>query len=231
MEHRGDYTYQIHAMDYLGYAYLQRGLESQARALNDQLDDVPTASDNEKRSDRAFYASRNAIELHRWSEAAALPIPDLPLSWLNDTFWARTIGAARGGDVAAARENLVRLRESVRALGAGKDAGSQIAHEMPITQLEAEAWVAFAEGNSDRALTALRRAADRQDAENAEPIVPPAREMVADLLIELARPREALTTYQAVLAAAPNRFDALLGALTPRRHSGWMRRRGSTTVS
>src|SRR5713101_8455415 len=121
MEHRGDYTYQIHAMDYLRYAYLQRGLESRARALQDELSRVPAASDNEKMADRAYFAGRTAIELHRWSEAAALPIPNLPPSWLSDAFWARAIGAARRGDVTGARQNLVRLQEKDRALQTGRD--------------------------------------------------------------------------------------------------------------
>jgi tetratricopeptide (TPR) repeat protein len=212
MEHRGDYTYQIHAMDYLNYAYLQRGLESKARALQDELSDVPAASDDEKMASRAYFAGRTAIELHRWPEAAALPIPKLPLSWLSDVLWARAIGAARNDDIGAARQNIASLRESVRALLAGRDQGSRTAHEMPITQLEAEAWVAFAEGNSDQAQIYLRRAVDREAADGSESVAVPAREMLADLLLELKRPREALSAYQAVLKAAPNRFNALLGA-------------------
>jgi tetratricopeptide (TPR) repeat protein len=211
MEHRGDYTYQIHAMDYLRYAYLQRGMEAKAQALGDELTDVPAAPDNEKIVTRSYFAGRTAIELHRWPEAAALPIPNLSPSWLSDAFWARAIGAARSGDVGAARQNLVSLRESVRALLAGRVAGSQPA-EIPIMQQEAEAWVAFAEGNSDQALKYLRRAADREAADGGESVAVPARQMLADLLLELKRPREALSTYQAVLKAAPNRFDALLGA-------------------
>jgi tetratricopeptide (TPR) repeat protein len=83
---------------------------------------------------------------------------------------------------------------------------------MPIAQLEAEAWVAFAEGHSDRALDSLRRAADREAAEGEESITVPAREMLGDLLLELKRPAESLKAYQLTLDAAPNRFDALLGA-------------------
>ncbi len=212
MEHRADYTYEIHAMDYLRYAYLQRGMEAKARALHDELRDVPAASDNEKMADRAYFAGHTAIELHRWTEAAALSIPTLEPSWLSDTFWARTIGAARSGDGGSARENLVRFRESLRALQAGREAGSQSASEMPITQLEAEAWVAFAEGKSDQALTYLHRAADREAADGGESVAVPAREMLADLLLEMKRPAESLSTYKSVLKAAPNRFDALLGA-------------------
>ena len=83
---------------------------------------------------------------------------------------------------------------------------------MPITQLEAEAWVAFAENNIDQALNYLRRAADREAADGAESVAVPAREMLADLLLEMKRPDESLSAYQSVLQAAPNRFDALLGA-------------------
>jgi hypothetical protein len=39
-----------------------------------------------------------------------------------------------------------------------------------------------------------------------------AREMLADLLLELNRPSEALSDYQAALRLTPNRFDALFGA-------------------
>ena len=212
MEHRADYTYQIHAMEYLNYAYLQRGMESKARALLDELGNVPGASDDEKAADRAIFAGRAAIESHRWTEAAAMPIPKLSPGWLTETFWTRAIGAARSGDVGTARQNLVSLRESVHALLAGRDAGSQLAGEMPILQQEAEAWVAFAEGNRDQALKYLRRAADREAADGGESVTVPAREMLADMLFELKRPREALNAYQAVLKAAPNRFDALLGA-------------------
>jgi tetratricopeptide (TPR) repeat protein len=216
MEHRGDYSYQVHAMEYLDYAYLQRGVESKARALLDELDNVPAASDDEKAADRAIFAGRSAIESHRWAEAAALPIPKLPPDWLTETFWTRAIGAARSGDVSAARDNLIRLRVSVRAQQAGLQAhqgsGSQVSREMPIPQIEAEAWVAFAEGHTDQAIAYLRRAANREDSEGGESVAVPAREMLADLLLELKRPAEALAAYQAVLKMAPNRFDALLGA-------------------
>jgi tetratricopeptide (TPR) repeat protein len=209
LEHRGDYTYQIHAMDYLDYAYLQRGEESTARALLDELATVPGASNTEKSSDRTYFAGRAAVESHRWAEAAALPIPSLPASWLTDTFWARAIGAARVGDAVGARESLIKLRGSVRAQQAHQKSGSR---DVPIPQIEAEAWVAFAEHHGDRAVDALRRAASREETEGGEAIVVPAREMLADLLLALERPDEALKTYQAVLVQAPNRFDALLGA-------------------
>ncbi len=83
---------------------------------------------------------------------------------------------------------------------------------MPISQREAEAWVAFAEGHVDRAIAGLRRAAAREETDGGESITMPAREMLADLLLEVNQPSQALAAYRAVLERAPKRFDALLGA-------------------
>jgi tetratricopeptide (TPR) repeat protein len=81
-----------------------------------------------------------------------------------------------------------------------------------IAQLEAEGWVAFAEGRRDEALRTLRQAATLEAEEVGESVVVPAREMLADLLVELGRPAAALREYESVLKAAPNRFNTLLGA-------------------
>ncbi len=210
--HHGDYTYQIHALEFLNYAYLQWGLEAKAREQHNALSTVPGASDEEKLADRASFEARAAVELHRWEEAAALPLPALDPSWLADAYWARTIGAARLHNVADARTNLAKFTESQGALVAGMGAGAHIPPAMRIALLEAEAWVAFAEGRDDAAVTLLRQAAKLDASEVGESVVVPAREMLADLLLDLRRPAEAKREYDAVLRAAPNRFNALLGA-------------------
>jgi uncharacterized protein HemY len=51
-------------------------------------------------------------------------------------------------------------------------------------------------------------------------VIIPAREMLADMLMELKRPSEALREYKIVLKNAPNRFDALLGAGRAAQASG-----------
>src|SRR5262245_11317300 len=212
MEHRGDYTYQIHAMEFLNYAYLQRGLEAKAREQHDTVSTVPGASEKEKIADRALFVGRAAIELHRWQEAAALAVPDLDPSWLSDAYWARTIGAARTRNIGGARNNLTKYRDSIRALLAGRGPDARIPPTVRIAQLEAEGWVAFAEGRRDEALRVLRQAATLEAEEVGESVVVPAREMLADLLIELGRPAAALREYESILKAAPNRFNTLLGA-------------------
>jgi tetratricopeptide (TPR) repeat protein len=58
----------------------------------------------------------------------------------------------------------------------------------------------------------LRSAADREDKDGVDSLALPAREMLADLLLELKRPAEAVAEYKASLKNSPNRFDSLYGA-------------------
>src|SRR6202011_2999785 len=86
------------------------------------------------------------------------------------------------------------------------------AQDKSIRQLETEAWVAFAEGKHDEAVKALRTAADREDSDGIDSLAMPAREMLADMLLELKQPAEAWTEYKSALKNSPNRFDSLYGA-------------------
>jgi len=133
-------------------------------------------------------------------------------SWLSDLYWARTIGAARTRNIDGARNNVTKYRESIRALLAGRGPDARIPPTVRIAQLEAEGWIAFAEGRRDEALRTLWQAATLEAEEVGESVVVPARETLADLLIELGRPAAALREYESLLKAAPNRFNTLLGA-------------------
>jgi hypothetical protein len=211
--HRGDASYEFHPMDFLDYAYLQSGQEAKARQLIDEARNVPGAKAEDIANHQSMFAAVNAIELHRWKEAASLAIPDERLIWQDSTYWARAIGAARSGDVAAAHGNAQKLAEIMKAQEAHeKEAGNKVTPGESAEQLEVDGWVAYADGKSDDAVANLRAAAKREEEEREDPISMPAREMLADLLLELKRPSEALTEYQAVLKDYPNRFDAVYGA-------------------
>jgi hypothetical protein len=213
--------YQTHAMDFLSYSYLQSGQEAKAREVVDHTDHVVGASEENRAEDRAYLAARTALELHRWKEAAALPIPALRKNWLDTTFWARAIGAARSGDVPAAESAVKELTQLVadREKRARKR-GYSVSNEKASDLREAEAWLAFAKGKSDEAVQELRAAADRQDKDGGESVGIPAREMRADMLSELKRHADALAEYKTVLKNSPNRFDALLGAARAAQASG-----------
>lgn len=211
--HTGDASYQFHAMDFLDYAYLQSGQEAKARDLVDEAKTIPGATAPDILDLQNMLSARNAIELHRWKEAASLAIPEEQLEFLDITYWTRTIGAARRGDLAAAQADVQKLSESIQAREENqRKRGNKVAPGESVDQLEAEGWVLYAEGKLAEAVTKLRSAASREEAEHSDPFAMPAREMLADLLLELKRPSEALVEYAAVLRSYPNRFDALYGS-------------------
>lgn len=212
-EHRGTADYQLHAMDFLDYAYLQSGQEQKARQLIAELKNVPQARESDIIDAESRFAARNALELHNWKEGAGLAIPHERLVWQDYTFWARAIGAARSGDVEGARNDVQKLIEMAQMIkGTRQDTGGMAPAGMGIDPSEAAGWLAYAEGQPDEAVRILRLAADREDSRDEEPFAMPAREMLGDLWLELHRPKEALAAYQETLKSFPNRFDALYGA-------------------
>jgi tetratricopeptide (TPR) repeat protein len=211
--HLAESHYQTHAMDFLSYSYLQSGQEAKAREVIEHMDHVVGANDENKAEHRAYLAARTALELHRWKEAAALPVPAIPKSWLDTTYWARAIGASRSGDPAGAEAavNELTLVVAEREKRSRKS-GYTVSAEKATDLSEAEAWLAFAKGKTEEAIKELRAAADRQDKDGGDSVGIPAREMLADMLQEAKRPADALVEYKTDLKNSPNRFDGLFGA-------------------
>jgi len=219
--HLAESHYQTHAMDFLSYSYLQSGQEAKAREVIEHTSHVIGATEEQKADHRAYFAARTALELHRWKEAAALPVPAIRKNWNDTTYWARAIGAARSGDVAGADFDVKELRQLVADRDKrSKKMGYTVSGEKAVDLSEAEAWLAFAKGKSDEAIAELRAAADHQDKNGGESVGIPAREMLADMLLELKRPAEALAEYKTVLKNSPNRFDGFLGAARAAQASG-----------
>jgi hypothetical protein len=215
-KHYGGADYQLHALDFLDYAYLQSGQEAKARQLVAELKGVAGAAPADVIDAQNRFAARNALELHHWKEAAALAIPKEKLEFQDYTYWTRAIGAARSGDVQGARADVQKLVEIAQLVNSkqmsAEGSGSTSGAGMAIDPSEAAGWLAYAEHKPDEALRILRGAAAREDAQDAEPFAMPAREMLADLLLELGKPAEALAEYKNVLKNFPNRFNALVGA-------------------
>jgi tetratricopeptide (TPR) repeat protein len=219
--HLAESHYQTHAMDFLSYSYLQSGQEAKAREVIEHTDHVVGADEESKAEHRAYFTARTALELHRWKEAAALPVPATRRDWLDSVYWAGAIGAARSGDVAGAEADVKELSKLVagREKRARKE-GYSTSNEKATDLREAEGWLAFAKGKPDEALQELRAAADHQDKNGGESVSVPAREMLADMLLELKRPADALPEYKTVLKNSPNRFNGLLGAARSAQATG-----------
>ena len=219
-----DSHYQFHAMDFLDYAYLQSGQQSKARALVDELKSVVGASAQDIASNQAEFAARNALELHQWKEAAALAVPDIPLTQQEGTYFARGIGAARSGDVAGAQADEEKLKEIHAAQHAQMQQQGYSIHsdigEDTISEQELGAWIAYAVGKGKNGIVLLTVAANEEDAAGVDSLTMPAREMLGDLFMELHRPADALEAYKIALKQSPKRFDSLDGAALAAQAAG-----------
>jgi tetratricopeptide (TPR) repeat protein len=212
-EHRGEPHYEFHALDFLHYSYLQSGQESKAREVLAQIKAVPHADAESTKDHEAYMTARTALELHRWKDAASLPIPDVRLTWQAPTYRVRVIGAARSGDLESARADMKKYLETVAAQKKqSSEEGYKEARDKSVQEMEAEAWLQYAEGKRDDALKTMRAAADKEDVEYLDSLAVPAREMLGDLLLELKRPADAFKEYEAALKTSPKRFDSLYGA-------------------
>src|SRR5215472_10086820 len=217
--HMAESHYQTHAMDFLNYSYLQSGQEAKAREVIVDEQNVVGSSDEGKDSQVAELSSRTALELHRWAEAAALETRKIRLLSEEPVYHARVVGKAHLGDVARARADLEKLKEIWTAQDSeDRKQGYPVSSEKHLSS--AEVWILFAEGKHDAAIREMRAIADRQDSKGVDSLAIPAREMLADMLVELKRPAEALTEYKTALKNSPNRFDSLLGAARAAQASG-----------
>src|SRR5712692_7149217 len=223
--HMGGEGHQFHAMDFLVYAYLQSGRESEAQRVIEEVKTLPAMKSmyGEGYDPQAYALSKfpalYALELHHWSEAAALtPAPNADPTDKSITYWARAIGAARAGNVADARKDIAEL-ESLRQemLKNKKMSWAQVVED---AQKEAGAWVAHAEGKDEEEVKTLRAIAEEEESTGDEPEDIPAREMLADLLLETKHPEQALAEYETELKFNPNRFNGLYGAAGAAEMSG-----------
>jgi tetratricopeptide (TPR) repeat protein len=221
---------ELHALDYLAYAYLQQGRDAEAQAVLGRVRAMKRLDQEQFAAAYALAAvpARLALERRRWTDAAALEVDPAWFPWSGFpyaeaiTHFARAVGAARAGDVARAKEAAARLDAIHRQLVDSKT--PYWPDQVEIQRRAAAAWIARAEKRDGEALTLMRSAADLEDSTDKAPVTPgavlPARELLADLLAELGRPAEAAAAYEASLETAPSRLYALLGASTSAQAAG-----------
>src|SRR5262249_21227837 len=134
----------------------------------------------------------------------------------------RAMGSARSGDLAGARAALARL-DTLRTSLQGQK-GFDWATQVEIQRRAAAAWIARAERKDDDALRLMRSAADLEDSTDKHPVTPgpllPAREQLADMLLETGKPGEALVEYQTSLRSAPARLNSYWGAAQAAARAG-----------
>jgi tetratricopeptide (TPR) repeat protein len=211
--HMGEPQYQFHAMDFLDFSYLQLGEEAKAQQVVEDLNNVTGASPTWIKNLRVILTTRNLLELHRWKQALAFAPQGDPFEF-QLVYALRAIAAARTGDPHAAEENYKNLKKAMKQKR-GRDTRLE-----DYRRQEVEAWVAFAKGDNKRAVKLMRAAADKQDREDSGDFTVPAREMLADLFMQLHQPAQALGEYESVLKVSPNRFNDLYGAAAAAQMAG-----------
>jgi len=221
---------ELHALDYMAYSYLQEGQDAKAKDIVDFVATVRKT--NPALEFSAAYAlaaipARYALERNAWSEAATLPVPELPHWSSFPSFealieYSHALGRAHTGDVEGARKAIDRMRQL-------RDSSTDprldyFKRHLDLQIQAASAWVTYSEGKKDEAVNLFRRAADAEDILGKHPVSPgalvPAREQLGDMLLKLNRPKEAQREFEAALKIYPGRFRGLYGAAQAAEQNG-----------
>jgi hypothetical protein len=221
----GGEGHQFHAMDFLFYAYMQSGRESDARALMDEIAKMPQMHDmyglgfDPHLATEASFTALYPLEMRDWPTAAALPPANVPGTAEDSfTYWAKAIGAAHLHQTEQVRKDVDAIAAIHQRFVSEKKKDFAEVTENDLKQ--AQAWLAFSEGKYDDAVAILRPMAEKEEASGDEPQGIPAREMIADMQLEAKRPQQALFEYQTDLKFSPNRFNGLYGAARAAEQAG-----------
>ncbi|MBC7944064.1 MAG: hypothetical protein H7X91_02085 [Burkholderiales bacterium] len=220
----------LHAMDYMVFGHLQQAQDKAARQLFEEATAIRKVNVENFVAAYAFAAipARFALEHSDWQQAAALKLSPSEMAW--DKFpqaeailvFARGLGAARMGDVAAARGDLQRLQALRDAMTAAKNVYWSGQADFQIKTVEA--WIALAEKRNDDALQSRRAAAESEEASDKHPVTPgnvvPSRQLLGEMLMTLDQPKQALAEFERSLKRDPNRFRGLYGAARAAEASG-----------
>jgi len=212
----------LHAMDYLMFAYLQTGRDSKAREVLADLGRIEAIQPGNSFASAyaaAAIPARYALERRDWSGAAQLKlllpdfVGDFPMAVAHIEF-ARAVGAARSRNTEVAKVAVSRLSELCDELrGSRFDWWTE---QVEIQKVAAEAWLAHAQGDPGRAEILFRRAAKIEDTIGTHPVTPgqilPVREQLGDLLLEIGKPAAALVEFERSLKSFPRRFLSHQGA-------------------
>lgn len=213
---QGDVGEELHAMDYLVYAYLQMGEDDKANQVIGQLKTEPELRAGDVKATYAATAMpvRYAVERGRWQDATAIVVPSgAPPQVEAIAIWARGLGLVHMGRAAEAQAEIDRLRQIEEQLRSGGN--GYWAAQTGILEREVTAWAAQKQQKATEAVALMQSAADEEDAIEKLPVTPgpivPAREQLGYMLLDQGQASLALKQFNTALANAPGRRGALQG--------------------
>lgn len=220
-EMSGHWHNEIHAMDYLVYAYLQIGDNKSAEEQYQYLLTINKVYPE----DASIYnfgaiPARIALENKQWTKAMSISQHTSNVQWeqfpweIAITHFARSLGASHTGDIQFAEAELAVLDSLHQKLVKMNETDKA---NWVIIQVEAaQAWIHYAKNNHEEALTFMQEAANLEDKTEKHPMTPgevlPASELLGDMLLAMNQPSEALQSYEKNLKRNPYRFNGIYGA-------------------
>jgi tetratricopeptide (TPR) repeat protein len=219
-----------HAIEYLVYAYLQKGSDDKAAAQLKRLHATPRLEPTFKTAFHlASTQARSVLERRAWDEAALLvPREPATLEWDRFTWpeaiaqFAHGVGVAHLGKIDEARAAGERLEELEAATRKGRE--DLFARNIRVLRLELNAWLAHVEGQKESSVALMQEAVELEASTPKHAVTPgptlPAHELLGDLLMEQKQPAEALAAYKSSMEFYPRRFNSLLGAARAARALG-----------
>ena len=208
---------ELHAMDYLEYAYLQSGRDTEAAQVVDELLKMPLKNSADFKIGYATTAIpvRYAVEKGQWQDATRISDPaGVPPHVAAIAVWARGLGFARTGHLQQAQRAIVQLQKLEERLHV---AGNRYwATQTAIMAGEVSAWLAEGARRRKDAVRLMGKWADQEDAIEKLPVTPgpivPAREQLGYLLLEQRQPCLAQKEFTRSLVLAPGRRSAIQGS-------------------
>ncbi|MEO6612332.1 MAG: tetratricopeptide repeat protein [Chitinophagaceae bacterium] len=219
---KGHWDEELHGLDYLVYAYLQKGETDSARGQLEYLRNIQDVFPVNFKVAYAFSAipARYYLENKMWKEAAGMELYPASLPWLKYPWqkaifhFARLLGNVHTGAIEPAKRELEQLNIIYDTLSAQQELYK--ANQVLIQVRTGEAWILWKEGKIKDALQKMNSAAELEDKTEKSPVTPgevlPAKELLADMLLQLDQPAQALIAYEEALKKHPNRFNGLYGA-------------------
>lgn len=222
---------EVHAVDYLVYAYLQTGNNELANEQYNYLKSFKNIFPANFASayPAAAIPARIAVENKNWEEASKIQLLQFEeLEWEKFPWqkallhFAKALGTIHTNDLKTAEGELHLLGSIEQELIASGDAYS--ANQVAIQVKAIEAWLQLKKGNKAEAISLMKSAAEMESMTSKHPVTPgeivPADELLADMLLAVNKPIEALATYELNLKRRPNRFNGIYGAASAAKQAG-----------
>ena len=218
----GSWDEELHGLDYLVYAYLQKGMNDSAEVQIKYLRTINTVTPENFKGAYTFAAApaRLVLENKNWKQAAELNFYPAAFEWekypwqRSIVHLARVLGNAHNKKFEKAKEGLDSIKVCHAQLVALKDLYK--AQQVEIMALSGEAWLLFTSGKNKEGIEKMINAANIEDKTEKHPVTPgevlPARELLGDMYLADGNWKEALSAYEQTLSKSPNRFNSLYGA-------------------